>query len=55
MDPAHFTLTQGGGFMPTRFARSHWGDDHLNGPSVADWPHARSNTAVDPVSSCRLG
>jgi acyl-CoA thioesterase len=34
MDPAHFTLTEGGGFMPTRFSRSHWGDDHLNGPSV---------------------
>jgi hypothetical protein len=34
MEPAHFTLTEGGGFMPTRFAQSHWGDDHLNGPAV---------------------
>jgi hypothetical protein len=33
-EPAHFTLTEGGGFMPTRFAQSHWGDDHLNGPAV---------------------
>jgi len=33
-DLAHFTLTEGGGFMPTQFAQSHWGDDHLNGPAV---------------------
>jgi hypothetical protein len=33
-EPAHFTLTEGGGFMPTSFAQSHWGDDHLNGPAV---------------------
>ncbi|WP_457149222.1 thioesterase family protein [Mycobacterium sp. URHB0021] len=33
MEPAHFTRTDGG-FMPTRFAQSHWGDDHLNGPAV---------------------
>ena len=33
-EPAHFTPTEGGGFMPTRFAQSHWGEDHLNGPSV---------------------
>lgn len=32
-DPAHFTVTDGG-FMPTRFAQSHWGEDHLNGPAV---------------------
>lgn len=31
---AHFTPTDDGGFMPTRFAQSHWGDDHLNGPAV---------------------
>src|SRR5512139_1983113 len=31
--PAHFTI-DGAGFMPTRFAQSHWGDDHLNGPAV---------------------
>ena len=31
--PAHFTVTDGG-FMPTRFAQSHWGDDHLNGPAI---------------------
>jgi len=30
---AHFTVTDGG-FMPTRFAQSHWGDDHLNGPAI---------------------
>ena len=33
-EPAHFTLTEGGAFMPTPFAHSHWGDDHLNGPAV---------------------
>jgi hypothetical protein len=33
-EPAHFTRTEDGGFMPTRFALSHWGDDHLNGPAV---------------------
>jgi hypothetical protein len=31
---AHFTQTEDGGFMPTSFALSHWGDDHLNGPAV---------------------
>lgn len=31
---AHFIPTQGGGFEPTSFAGSHWGDDHLNGPAV---------------------
>lgn len=35
MEPAHFTSANGGDFMPTRFAQSHWGDDHLNGPAVA--------------------
>jgi acyl-CoA thioesterase len=33
-EPAHFTLTEGGAFMPTPFAQSHWGDNHLNGPAV---------------------
>ncbi|MDT5357222.1 MAG: hypothetical protein QOJ56_5754 [Mycobacterium sp.] len=32
--PGHFILTEGGEFAPTRFAQSHWGDDHLNGPAV---------------------
>jgi hypothetical protein len=27
-----------GGFMPTPFARSHWGDDHLNCPATASAP-----------------
>ncbi len=31
---AHFTSVGQGVFMPTRFANSHWGDDHLNGPAV---------------------
>ena len=31
--PAHFTAVDGG-FEPTRYAQSHWGDDHLNGPAV---------------------
>lgn len=33
-EPAHFTLAETGEFVPTRFAQSHWGDDHLNGPAV---------------------
>jgi hypothetical protein len=33
-EPAHFTLAEGGAFVPTPFAQSHWGDDHLNGPAV---------------------
>lgn len=31
--PGHFTPA-GDGFMPTNFAQSHWGDDHLNGPAI---------------------
>jgi hypothetical protein len=33
-EAAHFTLAEHGAFMPTPFAQSHWGDDHLNGPAV---------------------
>lgn len=33
-EAAHFTLAESGEFLPTRFAQSHWGDDHLNGPAV---------------------
>lgn len=33
-EPAHFTLTDDGAYLPTPFAQSHWGDDHLNGPAV---------------------
>ena len=33
-EPAHFTRSEHGDFTPTRFALSHWGDDHLNGPAV---------------------
>lgn len=33
-EPAHFTLTEGGAFMPSLFAQSHWDDDQLNGPAV---------------------
>jgi acyl-CoA thioesterase len=33
-EPAHFTRSQDREFSPTRFALSHWGDDHLNGPAV---------------------
>ena len=31
--PAHFTAIEGG-FQPTAYAHSHWGEDHLNGPAV---------------------
>ncbi|HEX5144079.1 MAG TPA: acyl-CoA thioesterase domain-containing protein [Mycobacterium sp.] len=31
--PAHFTATDDG-FVPSQYAKSHWGPDHLNGPAV---------------------
>ncbi len=31
--PAHFRATDDG-FLPTPYALSHWGEDHLNGPAV---------------------
>jgi hypothetical protein len=31
--PAHF-LPKDGHFLPQKYANSHWGDDHLNGPAV---------------------
>jgi acyl-CoA thioesterase len=33
-EPAHFTRIDSDEFMPTEFAQSHWGNDHLNGPAV---------------------
>ncbi len=30
---AHFTQADGG-YLPTRYAQSHWGEDHLNGPAI---------------------
>ncbi|MGH3674890.1 MAG: acyl-CoA thioesterase domain-containing protein [Mycobacterium sp.] len=32
--PAHFTRTDQDRFLPTRYAQSHWGEDHLNGPAL---------------------
>ncbi|MFZ0831546.1 MAG: acyl-CoA thioesterase domain-containing protein [Mycobacterium sp.] len=32
--PSYFTSAEDGTFLPTQFAQSHWGDDHLNGPAV---------------------
>ncbi|HME50033.1 acyl-CoA thioesterase domain-containing protein [Mycobacterium sp.] len=34
VEPSHFTLTENHGFMPTAFAQSHWGADHLSGPAL---------------------
>jgi len=31
---AHFTPVEDGRVQPTRFAQSHWGADHLNGPAL---------------------
>ncbi|HSA41305.1 MAG TPA: thioesterase family protein, partial [Mycobacterium sp.] len=31
--PAHFTAADQG-YLPSQFAHSHWGDDHLNGPAI---------------------
>ena len=32
--PAHFVQTDDDRYLPTRYAQSHWGEDHLNGPAV---------------------
>ncbi|MCF6388520.1 thioesterase family protein [Mycobacterium sp. MBM] len=32
--PFHFTQTEHDTFVPSRFAQSHWGADHLNGPAL---------------------
>lgn len=32
--PAHFTRTDEDRYLPTRYAQSHWGADHLNGPAL---------------------
>ncbi len=32
--PAHFARTDEDGYLPTEYAQSHWGEDHLNGPAV---------------------
>jgi hypothetical protein len=31
--PAHFVPKEGQ-FLPQKYANSHWGDDHLNGPAI---------------------
>ena len=36
-----------------RFAQSHWGDDHLNGPPSWGWLRRRSRVTVDRRTSCR--
>ncbi|RDH74381.1 thioesterase family protein [Mycolicibacterium moriokaense] len=32
--PAHFTPAGEDGYLPTKYAQSHWGADHLNGPAL---------------------
>jgi hypothetical protein len=32
--PAHFVATDDDAYLPTRFAKSRWGEDHLGGPAV---------------------
>ncbi|MGU3652674.1 acyl-CoA thioesterase domain-containing protein [Mycolicibacterium sp. A43C] len=32
--PFHFSRRDHEAFVPTRYAQSHWGDDHLNGPAL---------------------
>lgn len=32
--PSHFTRIDEDTYQPTAYAKSHWGDDHLNGPAV---------------------
>lgn len=33
-EPAHFVRQDHGDYLPTKYAQSHWGPDHLNGPAV---------------------
>ena len=54
-EPAHFTQTEDGVFMPTPLALSHWGDDHLNGPAVAGLTaQVLESLIADRRTSCRL-
>lgn len=32
--PAHFTAVGDDSYLPTTYAQSHWGPDHLNGPAL---------------------
>jgi acyl-CoA thioesterase len=32
--PAHFVRHEQGEYLPTKYAQSHWGENHLNGPAV---------------------
>ena len=32
--PAHFTPAGEDSYLPTKYAQSHWGPDHLNGPAL---------------------
>ncbi|MHA3021905.1 acyl-CoA thioesterase domain-containing protein [Mycobacterium sp. BMJ-28] len=32
--PFHFTQTEQDTYLPTEYAQSHWGADHLNGPAL---------------------
>lgn len=32
--PAHFTPVGEDSYLPTKYAQSHWGPDHLNGPAL---------------------
>src|SRR5277367_3521636 len=55
VEPAHFTLTESGEFAPTRFAQSHWGDDHLNGPAVVGLAARALELEYGSPVSCRRG
>ena len=54
-DPVHFTLTEDGAFMPSPFAQSRWGDDHLNGPAVVGLAARALETVADLKTSCLPG
>lgn len=48
-EASHFTRDEQGTYLPTEFAQSHWGDDHLNGPAVVGLAaHALENHCGAP-------
>ena len=48
--PAHFTQAGEDRYLPTRYAQSHWGADHLNGPALVG---LAARTLESELRDCR--
>ena len=46
--PAHFTQAGEDRYLPTRYAQSHWGADHLNGPALVGLPRLEHRAGFMP-------